>query len=201
MSSLAAVILSAGESSRMGSPKALLPYLGTTFLEHASAVLDSFFPAKLSAIYLVLGHEAARIQAAVNLPASVTVLINERYKLGQLSSLHCALGALEDSRITGLLVAPVDHPCFDRPLVEQLLDAFQAGQPGTEVLVPVYQGRRGHPMIFAAALFPALRAAPLDRGARAVVRSHRVTELPVENPGILADIDDRESYERFIAGR
>ena len=190
----AGVILSAGESSRMGSPKALLPYRGTTFLEHLVNLLQG----RVEPLLVVLGHDADRIRAALHLPPQVRVLLNQDYRLGQLSSLQTAIRALEGRPVSGLLVAPVDHPAVEPEVVAALLKTFAVEQP--EVLVPTFEGRRGHPVIFSAPLFPELLAASLDEGARAVVRRHAARELTIHDAGILADIDDPESYRRLVAG-
>ncbi len=191
---LAGVILSAGESSRMGSPKALLPYRGTTFLEHLVNLLQG----RVEPLLVVLGHDVDRIRAALHLPPQVRVLLNPNYRLGQLSSLQSAIRALEASAFSGLLVAPVDHPAVEPEVVAALLETFAAEQP--EVLVPIFDGRRGHPVIFSARLFAELLAASLEEGARAVVRRHAARELPVHDAGILANIDTPDSYRRLVGG-
>lgn len=188
----AGVILAAGESSRMGFPKALLPFRGATFLEHLVHLLIE----RVNPLLVVVGHDADRIRAAVHLPETVRVLTNADYKLGQLSSLRTAIRALEGSAAAGLLVAPVDHPCIGPEVLDALLRVFVTEQP--EVLVPTFGGRRGHPVIFSPRLFPELLAAPLDQGARAVVHRHAVREVPVSDEGILADIDDPETYRRMV---
>jgi molybdenum cofactor cytidylyltransferase len=189
---IAGVILAAGESRRMGSPKALLPYRGATFLEHLAGLLHG----RVSPLLAVLGHEADRIRAGVQLPPEARILLNPDYRLGQLSSLHVAIRALEGAGVAGLLMAPVDHPCVTGEIIDRLLVVFLAETP--DVVVPVHGGRRGHPTIFAARLFPELLAAPLEEGARAVVHRHAVREVAVEDPGILVDIDDPDIYRRVI---
>ena len=178
----------------MGSSKALLPYRGSTFLEH----LMSLLLGRVEPLLVVLGHDADRIRAAVRLPPQARVLLNPNYRLGQLSSLQTAIRALEASAVPGLLVAPVDHPAVEPEVVAVLLETFAADQP--EVLVPTFDGRRGHPVIFSAQLFAKLLAASLEEGARAVVRRHAARELPVHDAGILANIDDPESYRRLVGG-
>lgn len=192
MTKPAGVILAAGESRRMGSPKALLVYRGATFLEHLAGLLAE----KVDPLLVVLGHDAERIRAAVNLPIPTRVLINPDYRLGQLSSLYTAIRSLQGTATPGLLVAPVDHPCIGPEVVDALLKVFDAEQPN--VVVPTFEGRRGHPVIFSARLFAELVAAPLEEGARAVVRRHTVREVPVNDPGVLADIDDPETYRRLV---
>lgn len=179
----------------MGSPKALLPYQGSTFLETLAALLSG---AHMEPLLIVLGHERERIESAVKLPGSARVVVNPHYKLGQLSSLHTAIRALQQP-VPGLLVAPVDHPCLSLDVVNGLLEVFLTEDP--DVIIPTFNDRRGHPVIFAARLFEELLAAPLDQGARAVVRRHPVRHVPVTDEGILADIDDPELYQRWIDAR
>jgi len=171
----------------MGFPKALLPYRGTTFLEYLANLLDSF---ALRPLVVVLGHEPDRIRSAVTLPPSAQVVINPNYRLGQLSSLQTAIHSVRNS--PGMLVAPVDHPCISRDVVEALL------RHDAPVVIPTHGGRRGHPVIFSAALFAELLEAPLDQGARAVVRRYQALEVPVDDPGVLADIDDPDAYRRLL---
>src|ERR687896_1806630 len=114
---LAAVVLSAGESSRMGRPKALLSIGGQTFIERIVAVLKQ---AGLEKIFVVLGHNAGSMaQKIAHLP--VSVLVNPDYPKGQLSSLQVAvrhLRAHEDCH--GMLVHLVDHPYINAELVDLL---------------------------------------------------------------------------------
>jgi len=181
----------------MGFPKALLPYQGSTFLERLAGLLAP----RVSPLIVVLGHDAERIYGAVTLPAGTRVLVNRDYRLGQLSSLQTAIRTLQHGRgtvheVAGLLLAPVDHPCVAEETIVALLRVFAAEEPA--VAAPTHGGRRGHPVIFSSRLFDELLAAPLDQGARAVVHRHPVREVPVDDAGILADIDNPEIYRRLI---
>jgi molybdenum cofactor cytidylyltransferase len=173
----------------MGFPKPLLPYQGTTFLEHLIVTLNG----QVSPLVLVLGAHAERIRATVSIPDSVVLAINQNYAAGQLSSLQVGLRALPPS-VEAAMVALVDHPCVDRALVSRLIATWRESRP--PVLIPTYQEHRGHPMIFSRELFGELLEAPLDQGARAVVRRHDVLHVPVENEGILHDLDDPVTYRR-----
>ena len=181
------IILAAGESRRMGYPKALLPFRGTTFLEHLITTLGG----EVDPLVIVLGAEAKRIRAAITVPAGVAVLVNENYEQGQLSSLKIGLRRRDAD---AALVALVDHPCIGPELIAFMVRTYYEKHP--PLLIPTYQGRRGHPMIFGGELFGELLSAPLDQGARAVVKRHHALELEVDEAGILNDLDDPETYTK-----
>ncbi len=174
----------------MGSPKPLLSLRGTTFLRG----IVNLHRALGLAVYVVLGEHRERIQAEVDL-SDTTVLINPTPELGQLSSLQLATRHLGAS--AGLLVHPVDHPVVSLSTLQMLLRNALAF-PG-RLVFPVHQGRKGHPLVFPQALFPEILSAPLDQGARAVVRRHPELLLPVdvEDPGVLLNIDTPEEYRRL----
>ena len=182
-----AVVLAAGESSRMGTPKALLQLDGRPFLVHIRQALTA---AGVRAIRVVLGRDAARIRAEVPLP-DLEVVVNPHPEAGMLSSLVLGLAALPTG-LAGFFVCPVDHP---RTRADTLIDLASALRPG-RVVVPTHGGRRGHPVLFAADLIDELRDAPPDQGARAVVWAvpERVIERPA-GPDVLVDVDRPEDYE------
>jgi len=198
---IVAVVLSAGESSRMGRPKALLPISGIPFIEEIVRALKG---TKVDDIIVVVGHHAAEIQERIaHLP--ITVVVNEDYKKGQLSSLVAAIRSLESrtdsAKIDGLLVHLVDHPFISPPLVDEMIDRFY--QSGKLIVVPRCRGRRGHPVLFSRALFSELLRTPVDQGAKAVVHAHRDQTLEVETEyeGVTIDIDTPEEYRRYLEGR
>ncbi|HWP86088.1 MAG TPA: nucleotidyltransferase family protein [Terriglobia bacterium] len=192
---IAGILLAAGESRRMGRDKALLPLGKRTFLEHLTAVLDG----EVDPLVVVLGHHAAEIERQVRLPATAVLLRNPDYPQGQLSSLHVALRHLADRVVDGALVCLVDHPAITKEVVRALIRSFAAS--GASILLPTWNGRRGHPVLFAQRLFGELLTTPLDQGAREVVRRHsaEIAEVPVEEEGILWDVDRPEDYAALRA--
>jgi CTP:molybdopterin cytidylyltransferase MocA len=182
---LAAVILSGGQSSRMGSPKALLQYQGKSFLEHLLAVTKH---PQIGARRIVLGADAEPITQALALPPG-DVVINPVWQLGQLSSIHAALHNLPPGT-DGILLCLVDHPLVSAELVAELVEAFYAGKKS--IVLPVCAGRRGHPVIFSAELYEELLSAPLEHGARAVVWAHAddLAEVATKDSGCLRNIND-----------
>lgn len=192
---LAAAILAAGESSRMGQPKALLPYQGVTFVQHlAEAVRHP----RIGVSRIVLGAGAAEIRARLSV-APEEIVINDRWAEGQLSSIHAALRALPtDGSIEGLLLCPVDHPLISAHLVDALIEKFDGS--AKSVVLPTFEGRRGHPVIFRASLFAALLEAPPQVGARQVVwdNAHDVLEVPTQEEGVLLNLNDPNTLRRAI---
>jgi len=188
---LAAVILSGGASSRMGSPKALVPYQGRPFLEHLLEVTQH---PKISVRRVVLGPHAEPIARAVQLAAD-EIVINADWEKGQLSSIHAGLKSLP-SGLDGLLLCLIDHPLISGVLVGELIAAFYASH--APIVLPVFEGRRGHPVIFSSQLFPELLAAPLDVGARAVVWTRRaeICEFHTGEEGCVMNLNDPETFQR-----
>jgi len=182
---LAAVILSGGASSRMGSPKALVSYQGASFLEHLLSVTRH--PA-IGVRRVVLGPDAEEISAQIAL-APQEVVLNKDWEQGQLTSIQAALRTLP-AGTEGMLLCPVDHPLVSATLVNSLIVTFL--ETRAPVVLPMFEGRRGHPVIFAAAVYEELLRAPLDVGARAVVWSHQrdVQEVSTTEEGCVLNLND-----------
>jgi molybdenum cofactor cytidylyltransferase len=192
---IAAVVLSAGESSRMGRPKALLPIEGETFIGRIVGALKRTQAGK---IVVVLGHNADQLAAAIR-PLGVEFLVNPDYKLGQLSSLQVAVRSLQSQLdCEGMLLHLVDHPYIDSTLVDRIIERFHETQK--DIVVPRCHGKRGHPVLFSRRLFAELLAAPMDQGAKAVVNAHanETLEIETEEEGIALDIDTPELYRQHV---
>jgi molybdenum cofactor cytidylyltransferase len=183
---LAAVILSGGASRRMGTPKALLPYHGGTFLEHLLKVTDH---PRIGWRRVVLGADAQAIAEGVELLPADEVVINENWEAGQLSSIQCGLRSLP-AGVDGMLLCLIDHPLISRELVGKLVARFY--DSGKSIVLPVYNGRRGHPVIFGSRRYEELLSAPLETGARAVVWAHseEVCEMETNEEGCILNLND-----------
>jgi molybdenum cofactor cytidylyltransferase len=191
---LAAVILSAGASSRMGRPKALLPYREGTFLEHLIEVTRH---PRIGVTRVVLGAGAEMIQTIAKLDSSVVVL-NTGWEQGQLSSICAGLRSLEGINTDGIVLCPIDHPLVSARLVSELVERFYEDKKA--IVLPTYNGRRGHPAIFSKELYGELLAAPADQGARAVVWAHSadILEVPTGEEGVVLNLNDPEMLKRAI---
>jgi molybdenum cofactor cytidylyltransferase len=183
---VSAVLLAAGRSRRMGTPKALLPWHGTTLLQYQLAQLAE--PDEVTEIVVVTGHRAAEIEPLVAGAAKARCVRNAAWESGKVSSILTGLRALSPDCDAVLLLA-VDQP---RPaaVLRALLDEHVRARP--PISLPAFEGRRGHPVLFDRALLPELLA--IDEatlGVRAVIARHApdVREVPCADPAVLLDIN------------
>jgi len=193
---LAAVILSGGESKRMGAPKALIPYRGKTFLEH---LIDVTRHSRVGVTRIVVGAHADEIRAHLAARAS-EIILNTEWRKGQLSSIQAGIRSLRAGETGGMLLCPVDHPLVSAQLIARLIAEFDSS--AKPIALPTYHGRRGHPLIFRASLYPELLAASPDVGARQVVWAHadQVCEVATEEEGVALNINDPEALQRALGG-
>jgi molybdenum cofactor cytidylyltransferase len=196
---LAVGILSAGESSRMGRPKALLPYRGKTFVEH---LLEVTRHPRVGVTRVVEGAHAETIRKhLLASPATAdpaALLVNTHWPEGQLSSVQCAIRSLPAGATEGLILCPVDHALVSAAVVGKLIAAFDSSSK--LVVLPTYNGKRGHPVIFRASLYDELLAASPNVGARQVVWAHadEVLEVPVDEEGVVLNLNDPAALERAM---
>ena len=190
---IAGLILAAGESSRMGTDKALLAYRGRTFLENIVATLRE---AGVEKIAVVLGHHAEQIRRGVNLEGA-EVVVNQDYARGQTSSLQSGLRALASPGLEAVVLCLVDHPAVRSGTIRKLITDFQ--ESSAPLVIPTFRAQRGHPVVIARELFDELLRLGANEGANAVMRKHRATTRFVESddPEILLDVDDLKSYREL----
>ena len=192
----AGVILAGGRSARMGTPKSLLDFRGSPFVVR---VLEAFEALDLKTRVVVLGPDASRVRPVLAAHECL-VVENPDVDGGPIASLRCALAALEAIRPAAALVWPVDLPHVHLSTVERLVEAYRRLR--APVTVPVFAGRRGHPVIWDQCLFEELRtsAAATREGARAVLHAHAadVHAVAVDDPAVTDFIDTPADYERLI---
>jgi molybdenum cofactor cytidylyltransferase len=187
---IAAIVLAAGTSSRMGRQKLVLPMPGGRPLVRLA--VEQVLAASLDDVVVVLGGEADAVREALaGLP--VRTVLNPRYAEGQSTSLRVGLDALRPGT-TAALIALGDQPLPDPSVIARLVATLST--TGRPIAVPRYRDGRGNPVLFAASLFGELRAVTGDRGGRDVVArdAQRVSEVLVDAP-MPADIDTPAEYE------
>lgn len=188
---VAAVLLAAGESRRMGGAnKLLLPVAGVAMVRRAA---ETLLASRLAEIVVVLGHQHAAVGAEIaDLP--VATVLNRDYRAGQMSSVRAGVGALA-APADGILVALADQPDLRAGDIDFLLDAFAARGRGS-IVVPMVGAERGNPIIFAASHRAELVAGGLNFGCRRLIERHpdQVIQLAAPTDRYRRDIDTPEAY-------
>ncbi len=208
-SSIAAIILAAGSSSRMGEGrhKLLLPLGDRPVLAH---VVAATLASQAAPIIIVLGHQADRVRAALTEYAThpaVTIVENPAYHQGMSTSIRTGLQALltkESSpqslptAVNGALIMLGDQPLMTTPIIDTLIATRQTS--GKRIIAPLYNGKRGNPVIFDASLFPELMEVSGDEGGRSVVERHWQEVATVELGDAMAsyDVDTWDAYQQVM---
>lgn len=196
---LAAVVLAGGDSARMGTPKALLTAPdGQSFVVR---IVRAFAEAGIGTVAVVTGSAHDGIVQAfegARLGVVPRVVRNLDPSRGQLSSLWTGMDAVLGDDVDGLLVTLVDVPMLSAATISAVVDAWR--RSGAPIVRPAVGEHHGHPVLFDRSLFDELRQAPLDAGAKAVVRRHEARILNVAPPdqGCLEDIDTPEDYRALV---
>jgi CTP:molybdopterin cytidylyltransferase MocA len=191
---LAGVILAAGESRRMGRPKALLAAPGSHPPESFLDRMIGLLAAHSAPVVVVLGAHSDAIRGGAARASEATFVMNERYREGQLSSLQCGLRAVPEEAV-GVIFTPVDFPRVLPGTVADVVAAFWR-EGGSGLVIPRHQGMRGHPVCAARRFIPEFLALPEGAQAREVIHRHagEACYVDVDDPGILRDVDDPEAY-------
>jgi len=176
----------------MGTPKALLPYRGKTFIEH---LIDVTRHPRVGVTRIVLGAHVEEIRNVLGAHAG-DIVVNTQWQKGQLSSIQAAIQNLPPGGTSGLILCPVDHPMVSAALVAKLIETFDAS--GKAIVLPTFRGKRGHPVIFRATLYDELLAASPEVGARQVVWAHanEIDEVLTEEEGVVLNLNDPEALRR-----
>lgn len=185
-----AIILAAGESKRMTKPKPLLTFGDHTFLEQIISVLKL---SNVDRITVVLGAQAETVKKSIEL-SETNIVINKDYSKGQLSSLIVAI-EYTPKETEAILVCLVDMPFITKEVVDEIISKFK--QTNSPIIVPVYNKKRGHPVLFSKSLFNELTNAPQEQGARYVLYSNeeKILELDTPESGILVGINTPDDYK------
>ncbi|MDR2075321.1 MAG: nucleotidyltransferase family protein [Desulfovibrio sp.] len=204
---IAALVLAAGEGTRLGGGKLLLRWRGKPLIRH---VLEQVFlvPEFLS-LTVVLGHQASALERVLEdfpprrMPFPLRVACNPLWREGQSTSLQCGISALlegpEAEKVQGVCVFLGDQPLIRAETADRLCAAHRAAlarNPAHAASVPIYGQQRGNPVVLSRSLFPRLSVLRGDTGARGLLASlgQEVLQVPVCDPGILQDVDSPEDY-------
>jgi len=191
---VAALVLAAGKSSRMGQSKVLLPWGRETVLE---AIIRQLYTARLEHIAVVTGHSANRV-ARIAERYGAQIVYNPDYESGEmLSSVQAGLRAL-DERFDGVLIVLGDQPQLQGYVIARVLEAYASGGKG--IVIPSFEMRRGHPVLFGRRHWRGLLELPASGAPRDLVNANAddIAYVNVSTDSILQDIDTPEDYERAL---
>ncbi len=188
-----AIVLAAGESRRMGSPKMILPYEGMTVIEK---VLENILASNVEKVVAVLGsHKEEILKVIGKLP--VMHCYNSNYKNGMLSSVKCGFEFLP-ADFRAVMVFLGDQPMAETSVINKMINAYN--ESGKGILVPVFENRRGHPLMADSKYRDEIINLDEPDGLRGLLRRHPddLLEVSTENPSVLNDIDTEDDYINAI---
>ncbi|HET7460008.1 MAG TPA: nucleotidyltransferase family protein [Longimicrobium sp.] len=194
---IAGIVLAAGRSRRMGSPKAFLRLGERTFLERAVTALREGGCARVVVVAGPAGDPLGREVADAAAQLGADVAVNPDPASEQVDSLRAGLRALEDEA-EAAVVLPVDVPGVTAELVGAVIGVFRAR--AAPVVQPYDGTRHGHPVLFARAVWPELLHGDLPDGARTVIHAHAAERAEVRVPRLHADVDTPDDYRRLVEG-
>lgn len=193
MGSIWAIILAAGESKRMGSPKMLLPFNGKTMLGN---VISNIKLSDIKNILVVTGSDRELLTDIIS-KSSVTHCYNDDYKMGMLSSVKCGFRRLPTD-FEAVLVFQGDQPLITPDVTNTVIKAFRS--TGKGIVIPVYGKKRGHPLLIDRKYRDEIEKLDPNEGLRSLAYqfSNDVLEVETSDRGILRDFDTYDDYSNEI---
>lgn len=190
---ICAVVLAAGLSRRMGVQKLLLPFAGKTVIAH---IVDQICAVTIDRIFVVVGHEGELVRRELS-NRNITIVSNPDYESGMLSSVRRGLAALP-MECRAVLVALGDQPSVTSELIDLMVRTF--AQTDKKILVPVFNGRRGHPVLFSHCYREEILTSFDSVGLRGLLHTHpdEVFELSCPTSAVLSDMDFPRDYQREL---
>ncbi len=191
---ISGILLAAGLSTRMGSPKQLLPFGESTIIE---TVVDSMLNSKLDEVIVVIGHQAEKVQQKLGM-RSIKTVFNPNYREGMLTSAQAGVRSLTETTDAFALML-VDQPFITAELIDSVIDAYS--QTAKRIALPSYNYRRGHPVIFHRQYANEILALEPESGGVRTLFKQYATDIHyviVDTDKVLQDIDYRADYERAI---
>ena len=191
---IASVVLAAGEGRRVGGNKALLQIDGVTFLAKVVAALKAIDSDPI----IVVGGANYREVEKLAAKLEIGFAYNDKWQSGQFSSLKAGLNYLK-KKPPAVLIALVDHPLVKFETYGKLIE--MSSRHPQAILIPTHEGKRGHPIIVPGNLIPEIIEADNNSNLRVIINNHQedILELPVDDSGILKDIDTKADFEDIKA--
>ena len=192
-----AIVPAAGMSTRLGRNKLLLPFKGRPLIAHA---VDTLMSSDVDEIIVVLGHEADQVRGAIA-SKEVKFVENPDYRLGLSTSVRAGFAAVPD-QTTGIMIYLADQPLLEADEVDFLIRALaEAGKANKSIVVPLFRGQRGNPVIVKATYKASLLAITGETGCRRLIKENpeQVLTVEMESDHVVRDVDTIEAYNRLVA--
>ena len=192
MRKIAALLLAAGLSTRMGTTsKALLPWGNTTLIDYQ---VENLRTAGAELIIVVTGFQHEQLNTQITSMPNVEIIYNPLYRTGKVSSIKAGLSLVDPNSIHDILVCGVDQP-RDHTVIRSILDNHI--QTRSLVTIPTFQGKGGHPTIFSCKLFEEMNAiTDTAFGLKSLIYNQPVNLFEVATKEILIDLNTRSDYEK-----
>jgi molybdenum cofactor cytidylyltransferase len=190
---IAAIILAAGESKRMGQPKQLLPFRGSSIL---GQVMESLLQSQVAETIVVLGYQAEKIMPQIAREA-VKIVVNPDFEQGMSSSIRCGLGHISEAA-DGVMIVLGDQPLIEKETIDLLMGKNRQSKRG--IILPVYKGIKGHPVIFKMKYKDELMRLTGDIGGKEIIERHPsdVLEVEVDSESVVVSIDAESDYQSLL---
>jgi molybdenum cofactor cytidylyltransferase len=189
---ISCILLTGGESQRFGSPKALADIHGKKAIE---VLQDQLIQSLADEIIIVTGAHDHLIKPYVFNHSKVRIVHNKDYKFGQTSSFLTGINVV-DPNCQGLMLLPVDCPFLLTTTIDELIAYFQQRNPA--ILIPSYQGKRGHPPVFHIKLKNEILNLNVERGLNSLMLQHQVQTIDINDPGIIQTFNTQEELEEIL---
>ncbi len=191
---ISCVLLTAGESQRFGSPKALAQIQQKKAIE---LIQERLVESRVSEIIIVTGAHEELIKPHVFNHSRVSVVHNKDYKFGQTSSFQKGISIVKaDSE--GFMLLPVDCPFILTKTIDELIETFVQNKP--PILIPIFKGRRGHPPIFNSVLKETILALDVHQGMNDFMRGQHIQNFETTDPGVIQTFNTEEELNKIITG-
>ena len=190
---ISAILLAAGESKRMGQPKQLLPFRGSTLL---GQIVENLLQSQAAETIVVLGSQAEKIIPQIA-GEPVRIVVNQEFEQGMSSSIKCGLSHISEVA-DGVMIVLGDQPLIEKETIDLLIERHRQSERG--IILPVYNGIRGHPVIFAMKYKDELMRLTGDIGGKQIVERHPsdVLEVEVDSESVVISIDAESDYQSLV---
>jgi len=190
---ISAIILAAGESKRMGQVKQLLLFRETTLL---GQIMETLLQSQAAEIVVVLGYQAAKIIPQIA-REPVKIVVNPDFEQGMSSSIKCGLSHISEAA-DGVMIVLGDQPLIEKETIDRLIEKHRQSEHG--IILPVYKGIRGHPVIFKMKYKDELLRLTGDIGGKQTIERHPsdVLEVEVDSQSVVISIDVESDYQSLV---